>query len=152
MTRLYSKVLLLTVFPQTTMRGAERLGEIHWTRPSPRPLLPLTQIAARQTFIDIADDIDDDSELDELLRLTDNVPIAIQLVATIAASESSQATPKRWKRERTALLSNGFDKRSNLEISIQLSLSSPRMLSSSRVEELFRLVSLLSDVDLVQTS
>ncbi|KAF7336993.1 AAA domain-containing protein [Mycena venus] len=138
-----------------TMRGAERPGKIHWTRPFLRPLLPLTRIAARQTFIDIADDIDDDSKVDELLRLTDNVPLAVQLVATIAASEGCRAALEHWKRERTALLSDGFDKRSNLEISIQLSLSSPRMLSSPRAEELLRVMSLLSDgisdVDLVQS-
>ncbi|KAF7336985.1 AAA domain-containing protein [Mycena venus] len=150
---------LLTDIPHVallvTMRGAERPGKIPWTRPFLRPLTPLTQVAARQTFVDIADEIHDDTEVDELLGLTDYVPLAVQLVATIAASEGCETTLKRWKYERTALLSDGFDKRSNLEISIQLSLSSPRMLSSPHAEELLGLMSLLSDgvfdVDLIQS-
>ncbi|KAJ7073576.1 hypothetical protein C8F01DRAFT_1241870 [Mycena amicta] len=39
-----------------TMRGAERPTWIHWTRPFLPPLEPLTQDAARQTFLDIADE------------------------------------------------------------------------------------------------
>ncbi|KAJ7933214.1 hypothetical protein B0H13DRAFT_1592454 [Mycena leptocephala] len=46
-----------------TMRGAERPAKIAWTRPFLRPLRPLAQDAARQTFIDIADDTHDPEEL-----------------------------------------------------------------------------------------
>jgi hypothetical protein len=117
--------------------------------------MPLPQMAAHQAFIDIADEPHDDSEVDQLLSITDNVPLAIQLVAGIAASEGCQATLKRWELERTALLSAGSDKRSNLEISIMLSLSSPRLLSSPHAVELLSLMSLLSDgisdVDLKQS-
>ncbi|KAJ6530583.1 P-loop containing nucleoside triphosphate hydrolase protein [Mycena capillaripes] len=125
-----------------TMRGAERPSKIQWTHPFLRPLMPLTSIAARQTFIDIADEIHNNTEL---LDITDNVPLAIQLVATIAASEGCQTTLEQWKLERTALLSAGSDKRSNLEISISLSLSCPRMLSSPHAGELLSLMSLMSD-------
>ncbi|KAF7333355.1 NB-ARC domain-containing protein [Mycena venus] len=150
---------LLTDVPHValliTMRGAERPSKVQWTRPFLRPLMPLTQIAARQTFIDIADEIHDDSELDQLLSITDNVPLAVQLVAANVASEGCQASLERWKLERTALLSTGYDKRSNLEISIVLSLSSPRMQSSPHAQDLLSLMSLLSDgisdLDLVQS-
>jgi hypothetical protein len=118
--------------------------------------MPLSQIAARQTFIEIADENHNDLEVDQLLGITDNIPLAVQLVAAIAASEGCQATLERWKLERTALLSAGYDKRSNLEISIMLSLTSPRMLSSPHAVELLSLMSLLSDgisdIDLVQSS
>jgi hypothetical protein len=118
--------------------------------------MPLTVIAARQTFIDIADEIHNNAEVDQLLDITDNVPLAIQLVATIAASEGCQTTLERWKLERTALLSAGSDKRSNLEISISLSLSCPRMLSSPHAVELLSLMSLMSDgisdMDLMQSN
>ncbi|KAK6996522.1 AAA domain-containing protein [Favolaschia claudopus] len=139
-----------------TMRGAERPGKAQWSRPFLRPLTPLTQLAARQTFIDVADDVDDtDAHVDELLAITDNVPLAIQLVASIASSEGCAETLQRWKQEHTALLSDGFDKRSNLEFSIMLSLSSPRMLASPHAEQLLRLLSLLSDgiadIDLIQS-
>jgi hypothetical protein len=138
------------------MRGAERPRKVQWTRPFLRPLMPLNPIAARHTFIDIADEIHDDLEIEQLLRITDNIPLAIQLVAAVAAAEGCPATLERWKLERTGLLSPGHDKRSNLEISIMLSLSSPRMQSSSRTLELLSLMSLLSDgisdVDLVQAN
>ncbi|KAK7006164.1 AAA domain-containing protein [Favolaschia claudopus] len=151
---------LLTDVPHlallVTMRGAERPGQVNWTRPFLRPLIPLSLDAARQTFVDIADDFEEnDAEVDKLLDLTDNVPLAVQLIATIAGSEGCAATLTRWESESTTLLSDGFDKRSNLEISIMLSLSSPRMRASPHSEELLRLMSLLSDgildVDLVQS-
>ncbi|KAJ7873790.1 hypothetical protein B0H14DRAFT_3131133, partial [Mycena olivaceomarginata] len=139
-----------------TMRGTERPRKLHWTRPFLRPLLPLDLIAARQTFIDIADEMHDDTEIDNLLGITDNIPLAIQLIASIAASEGCQATLKRWNLERIALLSTGYDKHSNLEISIMLSLSSPRLQSSPHAVELLSLMSLLSDgisdLDLVQSN
>jgi hypothetical protein len=114
----------------------------------------LDQAAARQTFIEIADEIHDSTEVDHLLEITDNIPLAVQLVAGVAASVGFQETIERWNLERTGLLSAGYDKRSNLEISIMLSLSSPRMLSSPHAVELLSLMSLLSDgisdLDLVQ--
>ncbi|KAJ7721978.1 P-loop containing nucleoside triphosphate hydrolase protein, partial [Mycena olivaceomarginata] len=150
---------LLTDVPHValliTMRGAERPSKVQWTHPFLHPLMPLTPTAARQTFIDIADEVHDNAEVDQLLGITDNVPLAVQLVATLAASEGCKATLERWKLERTTLLSTGYDKRSNLEISIILSLSSPRMLSSPHAVELLSLMSLLSDgisdLDLVQS-
>ncbi|KAF7352079.1 NB-ARC domain-containing protein [Mycena venus] len=150
---------LLTDVPHVavlvTMRGAERPSKVQWTRPFLRPLVPLDQIAARQTFADITGEIYNDSEVDQLLGITDNVPLAVQLVASITGSEGCQATLERWKLEKTNLLSAGHDKRSNLEISIKLSLSSPRMLSAPHALELLSLMSLLSDgisdVDLAQS-
>ncbi|KAJ7789620.1 hypothetical protein B0H14DRAFT_3115730 [Mycena olivaceomarginata] len=109
-----------------TMRGAERPSKVQWTHPFLRPLIPLTPVAAHQTFIEIADEVHDTSE-----------------------------TLGRWRLERTALLSAGYDKRSNLEISIMLSLSSPRMLSCPHAADLLSLMSLLPDgiydIDLEQS-
>jgi hypothetical protein len=63
---------------------------------------------------------------------------------------------ERWNLEKIALLSAGYDKHSSLDISITLSLSSPRMLSSPNAAELLSLMSLLSDgistLDLVQSN
>ncbi|KAJ7833923.1 P-loop containing nucleoside triphosphate hydrolase protein [Mycena olivaceomarginata] len=139
-----------------TMRGAERPGKVQWTHPFLRPLMPLDRGAARQTFIEIADEIHDGSEVDQLLDITDNIPLAVQLVAGIAASVGCHDTMEHWNLERTALLSAGYDKRSNLEISIGLSLSSPRLQSSPHAVELLTLMSLLSDgisdLDLFQSN
>ncbi|KAJ7343713.1 hypothetical protein DFH08DRAFT_810270 [Mycena albidolilacea] len=128
-----------------TMRGAERPGKVRWTHPFLHPLVPLTQVAAHQTFIEIADGIHNKSEVDRLLGITDNIPLAVQLIATIAGSEGCELTLERWNVERTSMLSDGTSKYSNLKISIQLSLSSPRMLSSPDALQLFSLMSLLSD-------
>jgi hypothetical protein len=90
------------------------------------------------------------------LEITDNIPLAVQLVAGVVASVGCQDTMERWNLERTTLLSAGYDKRSNLDISIKLSLSSPRMLSSPHAVELLSLMSLLSDgisdLDLFQSN
>ncbi|KAJ7789839.1 hypothetical protein B0H14DRAFT_3161809 [Mycena olivaceomarginata] len=150
---------LLTDIPHValliTMRGAERPSKVQWTHPFLHPLSPLSPSAAYQTFIEIADEIHDLSEVDKLLELTDNIPLAVQLVANIVASEGSQATLERWKVESTALLSTGYDKQSNLETSIKLSLSSPRLASLPHAVDLLSLMSLLSDgisdTDLVQS-
>ncbi|KAJ7053824.1 P-loop containing nucleoside triphosphate hydrolase protein, partial [Mycena amicta] len=138
-----------------TMRGAERPTKVRWTRPFMAPLEPLTYEAARQTFVDIADDDHVDSEINELLELTDNLPLAVNLVARVAAVEGCVMTLERFKVERTAALVDGDDKRSNLETSIRISLSSPRMKSSPNAQELLSLVSLLPDgiydADLLQS-
>ncbi|KAJ6457632.1 hypothetical protein C8R45DRAFT_563663 [Mycena sanguinolenta] len=150
---------LLTDIPHVafliTMRGAERPGKIRWNRPFLRPLMPLSSDAAHETFIDIVDEIPDDQELHQLLAITDNIPLAVHLVATVADSEGCQATLERWELEKTTLLSAGLSKRSNLEISIMLSLSSPRMSSMPHAADLLSLMSLLSDgisdLDLAQS-
>ncbi|KAJ7831321.1 hypothetical protein B0H14DRAFT_2515376 [Mycena olivaceomarginata] len=128
-----------------TMRGAERPSKVQWTHPFLRPLSPLSPSAAHQTFIEIADGINDISEVDQLLEITDNIPLAVQLVANVAASKGVQATLDHWKIESTALLSAGCNKRSNLELSIKLSLSSPRLASLPHAVDLLSLMALLSD-------
>ncbi|KAJ7732199.1 hypothetical protein B0H14DRAFT_2997857, partial [Mycena olivaceomarginata] len=130
-----------------TMRGAERPAKVKWTRPFLPPLEPLHPSASRQTFIEIADlpPSEEESALEELLALSGNLPLAVSLMATVASYEGYSNTLRRWKIESTALLSEGHDKRSNLETSIALSLSSPRMLSSPNAKNLLILLSFLPD-------
>jgi hypothetical protein len=120
------------------------------------PLQPLADTAARLTFYDIADDSHDHANVDELLKLTDNLPLAVNLIANLVSYEGTENTLLRWKDESTSLLSEGYDKRSNLDISIMLSLSSPRMLSFPAARDLLGIISLLpdglSEVDLLQSA
>ncbi|KAJ7457746.1 hypothetical protein FB451DRAFT_1047031, partial [Mycena latifolia] len=122
-----------------TMRGAERPANVRWSHPSLEPLKPLTQDAAHQTFIDIADNGHNLEEIDKILLLVDNMPLAIDLIAHL----------------RTSLLSEGYDRCSNLELSISLSLESPRMLALPQAQELLSLLSILpdglSDTELLQS-
>ncbi|KAJ7128037.1 P-loop containing nucleoside triphosphate hydrolase protein, partial [Mycena epipterygia] len=139
-----------------TMRGAERPAKVRWTRPFLEPLKPLSDTAARQTFIEIADDWHDSKEITQLLHLTDNMPLAINLIAHLADHEGCSNILARWHSEKTSLLSVGYDKSSNLDTSIAVSLSSPRIASCPGAKDLLRLLSILpdglSDVELLQSN
>ncbi|KAJ6556310.1 hypothetical protein B0H19DRAFT_862471, partial [Mycena capillaripes] len=116
-----------------TLRGAERPAGVQWTRPFVKPLKPLAQAAARQTLIDIADDTHDIAEIDKILSVI-----------------------SRWHSETTSLMSEGCDRRSNLDLSIALSLSSPRITCVPHAQEVLSLLSILpdglSDVELRQSN
>ncbi|KAJ7175168.1 P-loop containing nucleoside triphosphate hydrolase protein [Mycena crocata] len=128
-----------------TMRGAERPGNVRWTRPFLEPLKPLADDAARQTFVEIADNLHNSSDVDKVLLLTANMPLAIDLIAHLVDSEGCPSVLFRWEQEKTALISTGYDKRSNLDLSISLSLSSPRITSLPHSQELLALLAILPD-------
>jgi hypothetical protein len=129
------------------MRGAERPAKVRWNRPFLPPLEPLPTSASRQIFFDIAEEPEDGEQpaLDALLDLSGSLPLAVSLMASIAAVEGYSATLSRWQIENTALLSDGVDKRSNLEKSISLSLGSPRIAALPHAKDLISLLSLLPD-------
>ncbi|KAJ6578820.1 P-loop containing nucleoside triphosphate hydrolase protein, partial [Mycena vulgaris] len=130
-----------------TMRGQERPLKIRWNRPFILPLKPLSSEAAQKTFLDIADaDSDEDAaHVAELLALTGNLPLAVTLLASVASFDGCESVLSRWKTENVSLLSEGFDKETNLETSLRMSLSSPRMTSSPGALQLLSLLSLLPD-------
>ncbi|KAJ7140565.1 hypothetical protein C8R43DRAFT_589849 [Mycena crocata] len=140
---------LLTDIPQlaliVTLRGAERPTKVRWTRPFLAPLDILSNEAARQTFIDIADEVFTDANLQALLNITGNLPLAINLIAHLVDDEGCAQVLDRWEREKIFLLSEGYDKRSNLELSLKLSLSSPRIASYPDALDFLGLFSLLPD-------
>jgi hypothetical protein len=137
------------------MRGAERPAKVQWTRPFLRTLQPLDPKAARLIFADIADSGHSQEEVDQILSLTDNMPLAIGLLAHLADTEGRSNVLSCWETEKTSLISEGFDKRSNLDLSISLSLSSPRIQLLPQSQELLSLLSMLpdglADVDLIQS-
>ncbi|KAJ7466028.1 P-loop containing nucleoside triphosphate hydrolase protein, partial [Mycena latifolia] len=138
-----------------TMCGAERPANIQWTHPFLEPLKPLTREASREVFIDIADDGHASEDIDTILQMTDNLPLAISLVAHLVDYEGISSVLDRWETEKTSLFSIGLDRGSNLEQSISLSLASPRLTSLPYARELLSLLSMLpdglSDVDLLQS-
>ncbi|KAJ7211467.1 P-loop containing nucleoside triphosphate hydrolase protein, partial [Mycena rebaudengoi] len=147
---------LLTDVPHlglmVTLRGAERPGKVKWTRPFLAPLNPLSNVAARQTFIEVADESHDDASIKELLELTGNLPLAVSLIASVAGTEGCAQALAHWKIESTRMLSEGYDQRSSLDISIMLSYTSSRMTPGA--QELLSILSMLpdglADSDLVQ--
>ncbi|KAF7351487.1 hypothetical protein MSAN_01581000 [Mycena sanguinolenta] len=148
----------LTNLPQMalmiTMRGAERPAKVEWTRPFLQPLAPLSPEAARQTFEDIADNFHDPTIVNQLLSLTDNIPLAVSLIAHLVDYEDSSSVLTRWNTEKTSMLSAGNSRGSNMDASIRISLSSPRLTLPGAMD-LLGLLSLLpdglSDVDLIQS-
>ncbi|KAJ7306945.1 P-loop containing nucleoside triphosphate hydrolase protein [Mycena albidolilacea] len=136
-----------------TMRGAERPTKVHWTHPFLLPLQPLSAEAAQQTFMEITDNVYRKEEIEQILKFTDNMPLAVDLMAHLSDCEGLPNVLARWDTERTTMLSVGYDRKSNLDASIQLSLSSPRITSNSK--ELLGLLSILpdglSDTELVQS-
>ncbi|KAJ7670187.1 P-loop containing nucleoside triphosphate hydrolase protein [Mycena polygramma] len=138
-----------------TIRGVERPAKVAWTHPFLPSLRSLDQDAARQTFIDIADAIHDPKEVDKVLALTDNMPLAINLLAHLVDIEGCSMVLTRWEEEKTSVVSDGWDRKSNLDLSISLSLSSPRLKAFPHSQELLSLLSMLpnglSDVELLQS-
>ncbi|KAJ7452270.1 hypothetical protein FB451DRAFT_1050866, partial [Mycena latifolia] len=137
-----------------TMRGAERPAKVQWTRPFLAPLKPLSDLAARDTFFAVAEDMHDSKDVDKVLSLTDNMPLAVDLIAHAVDFEGScSAVLARWQTEKTSLLSAGNDRKSNMDTSITISLSSSRMRTGAM--NLLSLLSILpdglSDVELVQS-
>ncbi|KAJ7123534.1 hypothetical protein C8R44DRAFT_735180 [Mycena epipterygia] len=92
-----------------TMRGAERPAKVRWTRPFLQPLKPLSDDAARQTFVDIAEDFHNSEDITKLLSLTDNMPLVVDLIAHLVDLEGCENVLARWGTEKTSLLSSGHD-------------------------------------------
>jgi hypothetical protein len=103
--------------------------------------------------MEITDNVYRKEEVEKILQFTDNMPLAVDLVAHLSDYEGLPSVLARWDTERTALLSVGYDRKSSLDASIQLSLSSPQITSNSK--ELLSLLSILpdglSDAELVQS-
>ncbi|KAJ7929865.1 hypothetical protein B0H13DRAFT_1859349 [Mycena leptocephala] len=137
-----------------TMRGAERPQKVRWTRPFLLPLKPLSEEAAQDTFNMITDHCYNSHDTHQLLKLTDNMPLAVDLIAHLVDYEGLSTVLSRWELEKTSILSTGCDRRSSLDASISVSLSSPRITPGSK--ELLSLLSILpdglSDVELVQSN
>ncbi|KAJ7339275.1 P-loop containing nucleoside triphosphate hydrolase protein, partial [Mycena albidolilacea] len=137
-----------------TMRGAEHPAKVQWTRPFLKVLQPLDQEAAQHAFVDVADNGHSLEEVDQILSLADNMPLAISLLAHLADTEGCSNVLSHWNKEKTSVISEGLDKRSNLDMSISLSLTSPRIQSIPHSQELLSLLAMLpdglTDIDLIQ--
>ncbi|KAJ6472986.1 hypothetical protein C8R45DRAFT_874227, partial [Mycena sanguinolenta] len=139
-----------------TMRGAEHPAKVRWTRPFLPALAPLSAEAAHEMFKQIAEDYHEPKDIDQLLKFADNMPLAVDLMAHLVAYEGCSLVLTRLATEKTSVLSEGSDKRSNLDASIALSLSSPRLTAQNGAIDLLRLLSILpdglSDVELIQSN
>ncbi|KAJ7738492.1 hypothetical protein DFH07DRAFT_82876 [Mycena maculata] len=128
-----------------TMRGSERPAGVQWSRPFLPQLGPLDVPSARKAFLALSDCLEDDPWIDPLLSAIDCVPLAIALMANLAETDSTETLLQRWREEQSALLHRTPDRRSSLDISIRISLDSPRMKAVPEALTLLSLISLLPD-------
>ncbi|KAJ7635272.1 hypothetical protein FB45DRAFT_1057142 [Roridomyces roridus] len=129
-----------------TMRGAQRPAKVAWTHPFLPPLQPLSEDAALQTFQDIAGDYHEREHVTQLLQLTDSLPLAIELIANLAVDYDDCAfILQRWETEKTRMISAGFDRTSSLDVSIAMSLASPRLRALPDAPVLLSLLAILPD-------
>ncbi|KAJ7109192.1 hypothetical protein C8R44DRAFT_278681 [Mycena epipterygia] len=128
-----------------TMRGSERPAGIQWSRPFLPQLGPLDAPSARKAFLALSDCLEDDPWIDPLLTAIDYVPLAVALMANLAETDSTETLLSRWREEHSSLLHRTPDRRSSLDISIGISLNSPRMKAVPEAFTLLSLISLLPD-------
>lgn len=112
-----------------TMRGAEQPAGVAWTQPAFPTLQPFDLPAASQTFFSIAPNLPHDqlADVQKLLELVDCLPLAVRLLAVLAQVDAPASLLKRWQLESTGMLDRGDDKNSSLDVSLRISLSSPRL-------------------------
>jgi predicted ATPase len=85
-----------------TLRGAERPSGTAWSRPTFPQLAPLKREDARQVFASISGLSPSKSELqiiDRLLVSIDGLPLAINLLASMAQYEPLELIMDRWSAE-----------------------------------------------------
>jgi serine/threonine protein kinase/tetratricopeptide (TPR) repeat protein len=108
---------------------------------------PLDPESARNAFLAVAGErFQDDLDLDPLLLELDGLALAVVLLASQAEGEPDLSILRlRWQEQRTALLrrAGARERRQSLEVSLELSIDSPRMTGESR--RLLSMVSLLPE-------
>jgi len=127
-----------------TMRGLQKPSGTQWSNILP-PLQPVDLQSAVAIFKAISSKADDYSI--KLVQAVDCVPLAVTLMAHLASvdGETTEVLWSRWQEERTSMVERGQDRLTSLEISVQTSLSSPRMQRDPSAEAFLGLISLLPD-------
>ncbi|KAJ7825777.1 hypothetical protein B0H14DRAFT_3145182 [Mycena olivaceomarginata] len=57
-------------------------------------------------------------DVEQILQFTDNMPLAVDLIAHLSDYEGLSNVLARWQTERTSLLTLGYDRKSNVDVSI----------------------------------
>ncbi|KAJ7809744.1 hypothetical protein B0H13DRAFT_1927782 [Mycena leptocephala] len=140
----FSRVACSTRGPNV---GSGLLNETTWELAESRS--DVEEFLSLPTAVDhlrlVVDGIHDPDEVEKVLSLTGNMPLVINLVAHLVDSEDCSNVLSRWEDEKTSLVSDGYDRRSNLDLSISLSLSSPRLNPFPHSRDLLSLLSILPD-------
>lgn len=110
-----------------TLRGSQHPAGVEWSQLLP-PLKPLDLQSAQALFSKISHK-PNDSYTTDLIRAVDRVPLAVTLLAHLAAVHdvTTESLWERWIEEKTMMIERGEDRLANLDTSIRLSLNNPRM-------------------------
>lgn len=127
-----------------TMRGSQKPLGTRWSEVLP-PLKPIDVDSAMAIFKAISQKSDDDAR--NLVKAVNCIPLAVTLLATLASvdGESTEALWFRWQKESTSMVQQGGGRTNNLEKSIELSISSPRMQSDPGALVFLSVLSMLPD-------
>ncbi|OSX62041.1 hypothetical protein POSPLADRAFT_1115513, partial [Postia placenta MAD-698-R-SB12] len=130
-----------------TMRGVERPGGIKWAPTT--SLQPLSIDDGLTMFAEISGASDNEYG-EKLVRATDGLPLAISILAHLAQPEmeTTESLWRRWEKTGPAVASRGDganERLFNLGTSIDLSLSSPRMLSDPSANTVLAIIKELPD-------
>ncbi|KAJ7205435.1 P-loop containing nucleoside triphosphate hydrolase protein [Mycena pura] len=124
-----------------TSRDSDHPRGIKWSEL--KPIQPLAIEAAIETWDAISHSHDDFSIL--LIQAVECIPLAVTLLAQLAQADSSKALWASWKSESTKFIrSDGSESRLNsLDLSIQLSIQSPRLCACSGAIDFFGVLCML---------
>ncbi|KAJ7193651.1 hypothetical protein GGX14DRAFT_588296, partial [Mycena pura] len=124
-----------------TSRDSDRPRGIKWSEL--KPIQPLATEAAIKTWNAISHSHDEFSIL--LIQAVECIPLAVTLLAQLAQTDSSKALWASWNSESTKFIrSDGSESRLNsLDLSIQLSVQSPRLRGCSGAIDFFGVLCML---------
>ncbi|KAG8984198.1 hypothetical protein FRB93_006686 [Tulasnella sp. JGI-2019a] len=138
----------LAAFPHlailVTMRGTlPGVGRVRWSRPELPPLTVLSPKASRELYVDIDSKAASDEALETLLSELDHMPLAVTLIAKVGSEgETPTQLLKTWRLRGTEIIhEEGGDRRTSVNLSIQLSLQSHLMRNNP---DALRLLSVLA--------
>lgn len=133
-----------------TMRGTERPLNITWSKPLLEALQPLPFNETQHILENVAHNSLDaeDEYISKLVQVVEGVPLAATLLGHLLGDglESPESLWNRWQAESTTIIkTDGSNRLSSLDVSIQLSLDCRYMKQCPDAIELLAMLALLPD-------
>lgn len=128
----------------TTRDADSTVFGLVWSHPPLPPLRQLTLEAAREVYLQHDPHAIRGGKLDQLLLALDCHPLALTLMAGQAVlGECPSTLLERWEEEKSKLLTEGSGKHSNLEVSLELSISNQPMRRTPGALQVLAILALL---------
>jgi hypothetical protein len=127
-----------------TLRGTRR-PDIHWADASPYNLPRLSDKDSMDLFKAESGRSGQDKYAKMLVEVSDGMPLSIKLIARLCLVEAPKAMWTRWQKKGTSIANHGPGRLMNLDDSIELSLSGPRMKGDPYARQTLAVLSHLPD-------